>query len=101
MSLGLFHKTVSGWFEKSFQTPTDVQNKAWRAIKSSRNTLIAAPTGSGKTLSAFLSAIDDLVVQGIEGRLQSGTQIVYVSPLKALSNDIEKNLQSPLAGIKA
>jgi len=57
-------------------------------------------TGSGKTLAAFLSAIDDLVVQGIEGRLERGTQVVYISPLKALSNDIERNLQFPLAGIK-
>jgi ATP-dependent helicase Lhr and Lhr-like helicase len=100
MSLNLFHTAVSTWFEKSFQGPTDVQSQAWAAIKSSRNTLIAAPTGSGKTLSAFLSAIDDLVRQGLEGTLQRGTQIVYVSPLKALSNDIERNLQYPLSGIK-
>ena len=100
MSLKLFHKSVSDWFEKSFQTPTDVQSQAWNAIKSSRNTLIAAPTGSGKTLAAFLSAIDELVRQGINGTLQPGTQVVYVSPLKALSNDIERNLQFPLAGIK-
>ena len=100
MSLNLFHKAVSGWFKKSFKTPTDVQVKAWKAIKSSDNTLIAAPTGSGKTLAAFLSAIDDLIQQGIKGTLQAGTQIVYVSPLKALSNDIERNLQFPLDGIK-
>ncbi len=100
MSLALFHKSVSDWFEKSFQKPTDVQVKAWKAIKSSRNTLIAAPTGSGKTLAAFLSAIDDLVRQAIKGRLEQGTQVVYISPLKALSNDIEKNLQLPLKGIQ-
>lgn len=100
MSLTLFHKAVSGWFEKAFQTPTDVQVKAWKAIKSADNTLIAAPTGSGKTLAAFLSAIDDLIQQGIKGNLQPGTQVVYVSPLKALSNDIERNLQVPLDGIK-
>lgn len=100
MSLDLFHKAVSGWFKKSFNTPTEVQIKAWKAIKSSDNTLIAAPTGSGKTLAAFLSAIDDLIQQGIKGNLQAGTQIVYVSPLKALSNDIERNLQFPLDGIK-
>src|SRR5688572_27715192 len=100
MSLSLFHNVVSAWFEKSFQTPTDVQVKAWKAIKSSENTLIAAPTGSGKTLAAFLSALDDLVRQGIAGKLQPGTQVVYISPLKALSNDIERNLQVPLAGIK-
>ncbi|MFZ6013900.1 MAG: DEAD/DEAH box helicase, partial [Bacteroidota bacterium] len=102
MSLHLFHKVVSDWFEKSFQQPTEVQLQAWGAIKSSCNTLIAAPTGSGKTLAAFLSAIDELVRQGIAsgGKLESATQIVYVSPLKALSNDIEKNLQFPIAGIK-
>lgn len=100
MPLSLFHKIVSGWFEESFQKPTDVQAKAWKAIKSSKNTLIAAPTGSGKTLAAFLSALDDLVRQGIEGKLEPGTQVVYISPLKALSNDIERNLRVPLAGIK-
>lgn len=100
MALGLFHKAVADWFVKSFTKPTDVQHQAWEAIKSNQNTLIAAPTGSGKTLAAFLSAIDNLVVQGIEGRLERGTQVVYVSPLKALSNDIERNLQFPLAGIK-
>src|SRR5918993_2788644 len=100
MCLNLFHNAVSNWFKKSFKTPTEVQVKAWNAIKSSDNTLIAAPTGSGKTLAAFLSAIDDLIQQGIKGNLQSGTQVVYVSPLKALSNDIERNLQFPLDGIK-
>jgi len=99
MSLPLFHKAVSDWFEKIFQTPTDVQVQAWEAIKSNTNTLIAAPTGSGKTLAAFLSAIDDLVNQSQRGELQPGTQIVYISPLKALSNDIERNLQFPLRGI--
>src|SRR5215510_15052799 len=100
MALHLFHKAVSDWFTKSLKNPTEVQAQAWEAIKSSHNTLIAAPTGSGKTLAAFLSAIDSLVVQGIEGKLERGTQVVYVSPLKALSNDIERNLQFPLAGIK-
>ncbi len=100
MALSLFHKGVADWFTKTFNKPTDVQRQAWEAIKSSQNTLIAAPTGSGKTLAAFLSAIDDLIVQGIEGKLEPGTQVVYISPLKALSNDIERNLQFPLAGIK-
>src|SRR3989337_3677358 len=100
MSLNLFHKAVSSWFKKSFKTPTDVQVKAWNAIKSSDNTLIAAPTGSGKTLAAFLSAIDELIQQGLTKKLQPGTQIVYDSPLKALSNDIERNLQFPLDGLK-
>src|ERR1041385_7401584 len=100
MALRLFHKAVTDWFTKAFTNPTDVQRQAWEAIKSCHNTLIAAPTGSGKTLAAFLSAIDNLIVQGIEGKLERGTQVVYVSPLKALSNDIERNLQFPLAGIK-
>jgi ATP-dependent helicase Lhr and Lhr-like helicase len=100
MPLKLFHKSVSDWFESSFNGPTEVQAQAWTSIKSGKNTLIAAPTGSGKTLAAFLSAIDELVRQGIAGKLERGTQVVYVSPLKALSNDIERNLQFPLAGIK-
>lgn len=100
MLLPSFHKAVSNWFEKSFNQPTDVQVQAWQAIQSQQNTLIAAPTGSGKTLAAFLSAIDELVKEGINGTLTPGTQVVYISPLKALSNDIERNLKVPLAGIK-
>jgi ATP-dependent Lhr-like helicase len=100
MALHLFQPAVSEWFEKSFQTPTGVQTQAWASLKSAQNTLIAAPTGSGKTLAAFLSAIDDLIRQGIEGKLEQGTQIVYISPLKALSNDIERNLQFPRKGIQ-
>jgi ATP-dependent helicase Lhr and Lhr-like helicase len=100
MALQLFHNAVSQWFEDSFKGPTDVQVSAWTSIKSKKNTLIAAPTGSGKTLAAFLSAIDELVRQGLEGTLERKTQVVYVSPLKALSNDIERNLQYPLEGIK-
>ena len=64
-------------------------------------TLVAAPTGSGKTLAAFLAAIDDLIKQGLAGNLKNETQVVYVSPLKALSNDIQRNLEGPLAGIRA
>lgn len=95
----LFHKAVADWFGKTFQKPTSVQEQAWASIKSHNNTLIAAPTGSGKTLAAFLSAIDDLVRQFVAGKLPEGTQVVYVSPLKALSNDIERNLRLPLSGI--
>jgi ATP-dependent Lhr-like helicase len=76
------------------------QAKAWPAIQEGRNVLIAAPTGSGKTLAAFLAAIDALVRQGLEGELKNETQVVYVSPLKALSNDIQRNLEVPLAGIR-
>ena len=96
----LFHPAVAGWFADSFAAPTPAQAEAWPAIKAGRHTLIAAPTGSGKTLAAFLAAIDDLVRQGLEGGLTAATQVVYVSPLKALSNDIHRNLEAPLAGIR-
>src|SRR5712671_3110436 len=98
-STSLFHPAVAAWFERSFAAPTAAQAEAWPAIQSCRNVLIAAPTGSGKTLAAFLAAIDSLVRQGLKGELKDGTQVVYVSPLKALSNDIQRNLQAPLAGI--
>jgi ATP-dependent Lhr-like helicase len=96
----LFHPAVARWFAESFAAPTPAQAEAWPAIKAGRHTLIAAPTGSGKTLAAFMSAIDDLVRQGLEAPLADATQVVYVSPLKALSNDIHKNLEAPLAGIR-
>src|SRR5580658_7485751 len=96
----LFHPAVAAWFGRNFAAPTAAQAAAWPAIKAGRPVLIAAPTGSGKTLAAFLAAIDDLVTQGLEhGGLEDATQIVYVSPLKALSNDIQKNLEAPLTGI--
>src|SRR5262245_22945065 len=97
----LFHPAVADWFRASFASPTGAQAEAWPAIKGGRHVLIAAPTGSGKTLAAFMAAIDDLVRQGLEGRLTDETQVVYVSPLKALSNDIQRNLEAPLAGIRA
>jgi len=100
MSAVRFHPAVSAWFERRFAQATEPQRQAWPAIAAGRHTLIAAPTGSGKTLAAFLAAIDSLVRQGLESGLGDETQIVYVSPLKALSNDIEKNLQQPLAGIR-
>jgi len=95
----LFHPAVSAWFERSFAAPTPAQVQAWPAIRSCQHVLIAAPTGSGKTLAAFLAAIDSLVQQGLKGELPDETQVVYVSPLKALSNDIQRNLEAPLAGI--
>src|SRR5262245_28759375 len=97
----LFHPAVAAWFDATFAAPTAVQAQAWPAIKSGRNVLIAAPTGSGKTLAAFLAAIDALVREGLRSGLEDETQVVYVSPLKALSNDIQKNLEAPLAGIRA
>src|SRR5215475_12699370 len=96
----LFHPAVATWFADCFAAPTPAQAKAWPAIKAGQHTLIAAPTGSGKTLAAFLAAIDDLICQGLNGQLKDETQIVYVSPLKALSNDIHRNLDLPLAGIR-
>jgi ATP-dependent Lhr-like helicase len=96
----LFHPAVANWFADSFAAPTPAQAEAWPAIKAGRHTLIAAPTGSGKTLAAFLAAIDDLVRQGLESELPDATQVVYVSPLKALSNDIHRNLEAPLAGVR-
>ncbi|MFI8463970.1 DEAD/DEAH box helicase [Stutzerimonas stutzeri] len=100
--LGRFHPAVAGWFSRSFPAPTPAQAAAWPLIRAGRSTLVAAPTGSGKTLTAFLAAIDDLVQQGLaEGGLADATRVLYVSPLKALSNDIHINLEEPLAGITA
>jgi ATP-dependent Lhr-like helicase len=99
--LELFHPAVRAWFASAFNAPTPAQVEAWPAIKAGRHALVAAPTGSGKTLSAFLAAIDALVREGVEHGLRDETQVVYVSPLKALSNDIQKNLEAPLAGIRA
>jgi len=98
----LFHPAVSAWLQSRFGQPTEVQTRAWPITAQHRHALIAAPTGSGKTLAAFLSAINDLVVERLaQGRLADQVHVLYVSPLKALSNDIRKNLQEPLAGIRA
>jgi ATP-dependent helicase Lhr and Lhr-like helicase len=96
---GLFHPAVAEWFTTTFGCPTQVQERAWAVTARHRNALITAPTGSGKTLAAFLAAINDLVVEGIEHGLKDEVHVVYISPLKALSNDIQKNLQAPLRGI--
>jgi ATP-dependent Lhr-like helicase len=95
-----FHPAVDRWFRKHFAAPTEAQAGAWPAIQAGRSVLVAAPTGSGKTLAAFLAAIDSLVRRGVEAPLPDETLVVYVSPLKALSNDIQKNLSLPLAGIR-
>ncbi|MGA2792092.1 MAG: DEAD/DEAH box helicase [Roseiarcus sp.] len=95
-----FHPAVAAWFDRCFGAPTPAQARAWPAIRAGRHALVAAPTGSGKTLAAFLAALDSLVRQGVEGQLADETQVVYVSPLKALSNDIQRNLEAPLAGIR-
>ena len=101
MPLTAFHPAVAAWFAATFPAPTQAQVLAWPAIRAGRHTLVAAPTGSGKTLTAFLAAIDALVRQADEqGGLRDETVVVYVSPLKALSNDIHLNLDAPLAGIR-
>jgi ATP-dependent Lhr-like helicase len=99
MSLDNFHPVISQWFREKFSIPTDVQDASWPPIHSGIHTLIAAPTGSGKTLAAFLSCIDRLFKQCLSGELENQVQVLYVSPLKALSNDIQKNLHQPLAQI--
>ncbi len=97
--LSSFHPVVRDWFLGQFSAPSEVQCQAWPAIQAGQSTLIAAPTGSGKTLAAFLAVIDQLVKQGLSATLPDQTQVLYVSPLKALSNDINKNLEQPLSGI--
>ena len=99
MPTDLFHPAVADWFAAEFRAPTEVQRQAWPAIQQRRDTLLAAPTGSGKTLAAFLAAIDALVREGEVFGLPDETRVLYVSPLKALSNDIHRNLELPLAGI--
>ncbi|HTV42964.1 MAG TPA: DEAD/DEAH box helicase [Candidatus Sulfotelmatobacter sp.] len=95
-----FHPIVAAWFQRRFGSPTAPQLEGWPAIAAGAHTLIAAPTGSGKTLAAFLAALDQLFRLGMEGGLRDETYVVYVSPLKALSNDIHKNLDEPLSGIR-
>jgi len=99
MVFNAFHPLTRSWFEETLGQPTAAQQEAWPAIQQGRNTLIAAPTGSGKTLAAFYVSIDRLVQQALNNELESSTRIIYVSPLKALSNDIQRNLQEPLAAI--
>ncbi len=100
MPLDTFHPAVAAWFRGAFAAPTAAQAEAWPAIAGGRHTLIAAPTGSGKTLAAFLAALDELIRRGLDGGLPDETAVVYVSPLKALSNDVRINLEAPLAGIR-
>ena len=95
------HPLVRDWFEARFGTPTEPQVQGWPHILAGRSTLISAPTGSGKTLAAFLACLDGLVRQAVEGTLSARTEVLYVSPLKALGNDIQKNLDGPLAEILA
>ncbi len=95
-----FHPIVRQWFLRRFGSPTAAQEQGWPLLCEDQNTLLAAPTGSGKTLAAFLVFIDRLVKKAVNGTLEDGVQIVYVSPLKALSHDVQKNLEAPLAEIQ-
>ena len=99
-ALDTLHPAVAAWFSRTFDAPTAAQERAWPALQSGQHVLVAAPTGSGKTFAAFLAAIDQLVKEGLQGPLPDETRIVYVSPLKALSNDIQRNLDAPLKGIR-
>jgi ATP-dependent Lhr-like helicase len=99
MALASFHPIIADWFQGRFGRPTEVQEQSWPAIASGAPVLIAAPTGSGKTLAAFLSCLDGLFKQALAGELEDRTSVLYVSPLKALSNDVQKNLRQPLAEI--
>src|SRR5882672_3824107 len=99
MPLSHFHPTVRRWFTDRIGTPSPPQVEGWPRIRSGRDTLIAAPTGTGKTLAAFLWAIDELLRQG--SSLADETRVLYVSPLRALGNDVQKNLQAPLAELAA
>ena len=96
-----FHSLIAEWFRGRFARPTACQLEAWPRIRAGRDVLVSAPTGSGKTLAAFLICLDRLVAVGMDGRLDDRIDVVYVSPLKALSNDIGKNLETPLAEIEA
>src|SRR6185369_7429576 len=95
-----FHPVIERWFSETLGSPTTVQQRGWEAIREGRHTLIAAPTGSGKTLAAFLTALDELFREGLEKPLPDEVRVVYVSPLKALSADIHKNLAEPRRGIR-
>ena len=101
MSLDVFSPLIGDWFRARFREPTEPQQRGWGPIAAGRNTLIAAPTGSGKTLAAFLVAIDGLIRRWRDGHLQERIHVVYVSPLKALSNDIQRNLETPLTELGA
>src|SRR5215212_11504375 len=99
-ALSHFHLVTQRWFSETLGEPTAAQRQGWASIRERQHTLIAAPTGSGKTLAAFLTALDDLFQEGLRGPLADEVRVVYVSPLKALSADIHKNLSEPRRGIR-
>ena len=101
MSFFGFHPLIERWFHSRFSEPTAPQRLGWPHIEQGKNTLIAAPTGSGKTLTAFLAVIDRLLKESIAGKLEDGVRAIYVSPLRALSNDMHRNLSEPLEELNA
>src|SRR6516225_2429263 len=94
-----FHPLLRRWFQEHFPAPTEAQRLGWPAILDGHDALIAAPTGSGKTLTAFLASLNRLLHLALAGELRDRTYVLYVSPLRALSNDIQRNLQGPLADL--
>src|SRR5437764_772726 len=98
MDVSAFHPAVARWFQREMGQPTVAQTLGWEEISAGRHTLIEAPTGSGKTLAAFMWALNDLVCRPAT---EPGVQVLYISPLKALNNDIQRNLEAPLLGIQA
>src|SRR6266513_4304451 len=98
-SLAWAHPVVREWFTRRLGSPTEPQEQGWPRILAAEDTLISAPPGSGKTLAAVLACIDRLVRKALSGELTDRTEVLYVSPLKALSNDIQKNLELPLGEI--
>src|ERR1700736_811366 len=99
--LARFHPLVTQWFEETFGEPSDPQRMGWPAIASGSHTLILAPTGTGKTLAAFLWELNELITRGLEEPLPNAVHLLYISPLKALNNDIQRNLDRPLADLRS
>ncbi len=97
-ALDVFSERTRSWFERAFDAPTPAQERGWPVIASGAHTLIQAPTGSGKTLAAFLFGLDRLEAEPGSGK---GIRLLYVSPLKALNYDVERNLRGPLAGLES
>src|SRR2546421_3837500 len=97
-AIDLFPPAARAWFTSAFKAPTEVQERGWESVAAGRHTLMSAPTGSGKTLAAFLWCIDRLATEPVPAEAER-CRVLYVSPLKALTVDIERNLQAPLRGI--